>query len=96
MNKMVQGLLDNARLFRDKGAMYIHKAEMSDIHSPQFDRYLQRAASALNASTTYYETAYHVAADIYGENEAVEMLLDDIGNNCKLIDRLVNDNSIDE
>ena len=28
MNKMVQGLLDNARLFRDKGAMYIHKAEM--------------------------------------------------------------------
>ena len=90
MNKIVQGLLDNARFYRNRGAMYIHKAEMSDIHSRQFDRYLQRAASALNASTTYYETAYHVAADMYGENEAIEMLLDDVGNNCKLIDHLTN------
>ena len=90
MNKKVQGLLDNARYFRDKGAMYIHKAEMSDIHSLQFDRYLQRAASALDASTTYYKTAYHVATDIYGEDEAIEILLDDIGNNSKLLNYLTN------
>lgn len=92
----VLGLLDNARLFRNRGAMYLHKAEMCDIHSRKCDYYLKRAAMSLNAASAYYETAYKIAVDMYGEDDAVALLLDEIGNNCKLIDRLMNDNMDDE
>lgn len=83
MNQIVQGLLDNARFYRRKGTKYLHKAEICDS-----DVYLQEAAKALAVAQSYYETAYHCAVDMYGSNTASDMLLDDVGENCKLIDKL--------
>lgn len=51
--------------------------------------YTRRAAKALSMAEQYYRTAYHCAADIYGTDDASEMLLDDIGNNSKFIDRMI-------
>lgn len=89
MNDMIKGLIEHARTYRGKGAIYLCRAEMCEPHSEEWKEYTYRAAKALFMAKQYYETAYHCAADIYGDDEASEMLLDDIGNTCKMVDRMM-------
>ena len=89
MKNMIQELIEHARFYREKGAVYLCKAEMCDSHSKERKEYTRRAAKALSMAEQYYRTAYHCAADIYGTDDASEMLLDDIGNNSKFIDRMI-------
>jgi hypothetical protein len=67
-SKLLQDLMGQARFYKNRGASLLCRAEMCDPESPARKYYLKRAFVALDTSRSYYETAYHCAADIYGEN----------------------------